>query len=530
MDLTATESTNAGLRVLLVRQSSADSERLEGELRAQGYEPQVTRIDSEPALLEALDRNEADVLLCGHAPPLDAFEVLRLVKERSSDLPFIIVSDAIAEATAIEVMRAGAHDFLFKHNLARLGAVIERELREAAMRAERRRMQQQLLLADRLSAVGTLAASVAHEINNPLAYVLGNIEFALGRLSRVGAPSADASEVMQALTHAREGSERIRATTRDLKVFCRTDEETRAPVNVRKVMESSINMAWNEIRHRGRLSKQFNAVPAVEGNENRLGQVFLNLLVNAAQALPDDRVEQNEVSVSVRADGYSVVVEVSDNGCGISAAQQARMFEPFFTTKPAGVGSGIGLSICRSIVHDLGGQIEVESALGQGSTFRVTLPALEASFNSHPPGIAALATRRARLMVIDDEPALCAVIKRLLAGEHDVHTFLHAGEALKSLRHDASFDLIFCDLMMPRMSGMEFHAQLSEQDPDLASRTVFLTGGVMNGPARQFLSAISNRVIEKPFTSHALEEAIAHVLDCHPQSGTWATSELREAR
>ena len=169
-------------------------------------------------------------------------------------------------------MREGAHDFLFKHSLGRLGAVLEREKKEAAMRAERRRMQQQLLLADRLSSVGMLAAGVAHEINNPLAYVLGNLEFALNHLEGLeGLGKGEFAEVLQALTQAREGSERIRVTTRDLKVFCRTDEDVRTSVNVRRVMESSINIAWNEIRHRAQLVRRFDAVPPIAGNENRFG-------------------------------------------------------------------------------------------------------------------------------------------------------------------------------------------------------------------------------------------------------------------
>jgi signal transduction histidine kinase/ActR/RegA family two-component response regulator len=533
MDVTdKSRNDEARLRVLLVEDSPEDAQLLADELRAQGYRPDTTRVETQAELEAALDHGLWDILLCHQAPPeLNALTTLNTVKSRGIDLPFVsIVSSRQAEAIAIEAMWEGAHDLLFKDRLARLGAVINREQREAAVRAESRRLQQQLLLADRLTSVGILAAGVAHEINNPLAYVLGNLEFALAHLAapRAG-EAAEIAEVIQALRHAREGSERIRLTTRDLRVFCRKDEETQGVVDVRSVMESSINMAWNEIRHRARLVRNFEAVPNILGNDNRLGQVFLNLLVNAAQALPEDRTDDNEISIAIRCAEQQVVIEVSDTGCGISGEQLKRVFEPFFTTKAPGLGSGIGLSICRSIVADLGGDIQVESRLDEGTLFRVLLPAQNATLSTRPPRIEAVSARRARILVIDDEPALCAVIRRLLGSEHEIHTFVDAREALRLLRNDSAFDVIFCDLMMPRMSGIDFFAELSRLRRELASRTVFLTGGAFNGSARQFLSSFPNRVVEKPFEATSLREAIAHVLEAHPASGTWPTSELPEA-
>ena len=192
---------------------------------------------------------------------------------------------------------------------------------------------------------------------------------------------------MQSLAQAREGSDRIGHITRDLKVLCRSGaEEVKGAVHVRRVMESSISIACNQIRHRARLTRSFDRVPAISGNDNRLGQVFLNLLVNAAQALPDDRADENEIAIAIRSEAGNVVVEMRDAGSGMSEEQQARAFEPFFTTKPRGLGSGIGLSICRSIVNDMGGEISCKSRLGQGTTFRVSLPAsTAAAFTSRPP-------------------------------------------------------------------------------------------------------------------------------------------------
>ena len=244
---------------------------------------------------------------------------------------------------------------------------------------ERRRMENQLIFAGRMAAVGTLAAGVAHEINNPLAYIVANIDFVRHQIttfaSRVGRASGMAGgdmghaldEAGEALAEARQGAERVRNIVRDLRVFARGDEDQSGPVALRRVLDSSINIAWNEIRHRARLVKDYGDTPMVEGNESRLGQVFLNLLLNAAHAIPEGETERNEIRVSTRTDGRGhAVVEIRDTGAGIPAEIRDRIFDPFFTTKPAGEGTGLGLWICSGILSALGGEIGVESEIGQG--------------------------------------------------------------------------------------------------------------------------------------------------------------------
>lgn len=533
MDTITPSKPSPSLRVLLVEDSPDDAELLELELVEQGYSVTMLRVDEPRALEAALDGGPWDVLLCDHRlPTMDALSALSIVRASGQDLPFIIVSNVITESSAIEVMRAGAHDFLFKHSLGRLGAVIEREVRESLLREEGRRMQQQLLLADRLASVGMLAAGVAHEINNPLAYVFGNIEFALNRLATHAPESGELAEVVQALLHAREGSQRIRHITKDLRVFCRSgQDEPKRALSVCNVMESSINMAWNEVRHRARLTRNFERVPSVAGDESRLGQVFLNLLVNAAQALAEEQSERNEIAVNIRSEAGTVVIEVEDNGCGMTVAQQKRVFEPFFTTKPAGEGSGIGLSICASIVREMGGTIQVESRSGYGTTFRVLLPANDgAALSTRPPQLEARSFPPSRILVIDDEPALCAVIRRLLRHEHEVVGYVDARSALKLLQQDRSFDVIMCDIMMPHMSGIEFFAQLRKLDAELAQRTLFMTGGAFTLPTRQFLASVTNFVLEKPFETNALHHVIAQVLEGKGAvSGTWPAGRVEEA-
>jgi len=534
MDTITPANASPSLRVLLIEDSADDAELLGFELMNQGYDPRTTRVETRAALEAALDQGNWDVVLCDHRlPMLDALSALSIVQARGLDLPFIIISSVIRESDAIEAMRAGAHDFLFKNNLGRMAAVIERETREAVLRAEARRMQQQLLLADRLTSIGMLAAGVAHEINNPLAYVLGNLEFALNHLTS-GQPRdpVEFAEVVQALSQAREGSQRISHITRDLKVFCRSGEDDeKGSVSVKKVMDSAINIAWNQIRHRARLVRDFERVPTVAGNQDRLSQVFLNLLVNAAQALPDAQVEQNEINVKIGLARGRIVIEVSDNGCGMTPEQQRRAFDPFFTTKPRGVGSGIGLSICRNIVADMGGTISCESRAGVGTTFRIELPAEEgAARSTRPPSL--LETPhlpRSRILFIDDEPALCTVVRRLLKDEHEIIGYFDPREALKALDDDDAYDVIFCDVMMPYMSGFEFLTEIRSHHRELAARIVFMTGGTFNDPAQQLLDELSNPVLEKPFDIRALHTAIARVVEERATSGTWLMNRIERA-
>ncbi|WP_338870705.1 sensor histidine kinase [Myxococcus stipitatus] len=237
--------------------------------------------------------------------------------------------------------------------------------------------QAQLLFADRLIALGRIAAGVGHEINNPLAFILSNLEYIHQELQQKEELSEqERQEVLEALAETRDGAERIRLIVRDLQTLSRSEDVGSGPSDVGAVVRTAAKMAMHELRHRARLVVECDGVPPVQGNGARLGQVFLNLLLNAAQAIVPGQVEVNEVRVvaSEAMPGRVVAVEVRDTGCGISPEHRERIFDPFFTTKPLGVGTGLGLAVCHGIVTSLGGTLTVESAPGQGSTFRVTLP------------------------------------------------------------------------------------------------------------------------------------------------------------
>ncbi|OJH34462.1 ATP-binding protein [Cystobacter ferrugineus] len=409
-------------------------------------------------------------------------------------------------------------------------ALIECQVREL------RSAQDQLIVADRRTSVGTLAAGVAHEINNPLAYVTANIQFALReipqlhRFSRQGTPDDQPSpqeeewaEVFSALSEAREGCGRVQHIVQSLKSFSAGDDGKREPTELRRTLESAINMAGNEIRHRARLVRDYQAVPPVEANEVRLAQVFLNLLINAAHAIEAGASERNEIRVSTRlGEDGRVRVSITDTGSGMVPEVRARLFTPFFTTKPVGVGTGLGLSVCQGIITNLGGRIEVQSEPGHGSTFTVVLPACSSSVDHRlREECAPRAMRRARILVVDDEPLVGTALLRALGSEHEVLVSTRAHEALLRVRQDPPFDLILCDLMMPEMTGMEFFTELQRTNPEQARGVLFITGGAFTEVTRAFIEKHQERALDKPIDMRVLRERLralveSSVLHSHP--------------
>ncbi len=429
-------------------------------------------------------------------------------REKSAERLASVLAGAIAPVLERRLLRRDGS--VIHVQLSAQLAVLESEPAVVALArdmSEHRQTQNQLMVSERMASVGTLAAGVAHEINNPLASVLANLDFALAELGDFPQREALSPEVIRSLREAREAGERVRNIVRDLKIFSRSDDaDRRGPVDVQLVLESSLRMAWNEIRHRARLVKDFGPVPRVLANDARLGQVFLNLIVNAAQAIPSGRAEKNEVRVVTRVIDGKVAIDVCDTGAGMPAAVLNRLFTPFFTTKPIGLGTGIGLSICHRIISDLGGEITVESEVGKGTTFRVLLTATNeiegrrATAVPHPsrPG------RRGRVLVVDDEAAIGRVIERTLRREHEVTCVLNGHDALKLISGGQRFDVILCDLMMPQMTGMELHARLCSAAPDQAELMIFVSGGTFTAEARSFLDQAPNPRMEKPFDAHQL--------------------------
>jgi signal transduction histidine kinase len=531
-------SSSKPLRALLVEDNVDDAELVIRELRRGGYEPITRRVQTAADLTTTLTSETWDVIISDYSmPQLSAPDAFAIVRTLNLDVPFIIVSGTVGEEVAVKAMRSGVHDFLLKGHLRRLVAAIERELRESAMRGEQRKIQEQLLISDRMASVGTLAAGVAHEINNPLSVVAGNLQVvrqdaeaiaaelealppalrqALGE--QIGRVASAVSSLRAATTDAEEAAERVRMIVRDLRVFSRPEEDRREPVDVHKVIESSIRMARNELRHRAKVVRRFGTVPLVDANEARLGQVFLNLLVNAAQAIPEGQTDHNSITITTALEDGMVVIDIADTGTGIPAEVLPRIFDVFFTTKPIGVGTGLGLAICHRILTAMDGRIEVQSRMGEGTSFRVAVRRARTNRTIEMPvqrPVAPHAGRIGAVLVIEDEPALGRVIQRLLA-PHKVTVVNRANEALARVSAGETFDLILCDLMMPEMTGMDFYAELSRTFPEIAARVVFMSGGAFTPGAREFLETTSNRRIDKPIDTARLRRLVEEALALNP--------------
>jgi CheY-like chemotaxis protein/two-component sensor histidine kinase len=378
-------------------------------------------------------------------------------------------------------------------------------------------LEARLVQADRLAALGTMAAGVAHEINNPLTYLILNLDWLARKFSEGVGALESAEGLAETLQEARRGARRVATIVRELRNFSRADGETKGAVDLAAVVRSAVKIASHEITPRARLSVELGAAPRVDANEGRLEQVVINLLLNAVQALSSAQTATNEIRVDVRGDGGQAVLEISDNGEGIAPEVLPRIFDPFFTTKPPGVGTGLGLSICHGIVTSLGGQITVHSVPGEGTTFRVTFPRALTSFASEPPPPSIdpslqRAGPRARVLVIDDEIQIANTLRDLLSDDHDVSAATSAAEALAALDDGRGFDVIFCDLMMPVMSGIELYERIRRERPGLERHIVFMTGAAFTTHAAEFLASVENRCLEKPFSLQFVERVILEMM------------------
>jgi PAS domain S-box-containing protein len=381
---------------------------------------------------------------------------------------------------------------------------------------ERKAIQARLVEADRLAALGVLSAGIAHEINNPLAYLLLNLEYLSRELPTLPQEPHKLEALLVRVRDACHGAERVASIVRDLRTFARADEGARGPVDVKAALESALNIAGNEIKQKAILIRDYEPVPNVEANPNRIEQVLLNLLLNAVQSLPNPDGTEHEVRAKLRASDGLVSIIVEDTGSGISEDLFGKIFDPFFTTKPVGVGTGLGLPICRSIVRGLGGEISVSSKLGQGSQFTVTLPASSGQLpiKSVPPHAPTTPPRaRGQILIVDDEISVARTLKALLQSEHDVTLAASGTQALSAIAESPTgFDVIMCDLMMPIMSGMELYERIRHDHPGLEARIVFMTGGVSMDRAREFLATSVNLTFEKPFDFERLRETLRRLV------------------
>lgn len=396
---------------------------------------------------------------------------------------FLIVASELPDGAPQQIV------FLAINGIVGLVVAFLITLIRARLSSERERLRQQVLSADRMASLGIIAAGIGHEINNPLAYVQLNLE-----VLRDGSDLPE-EERAACLAEAQEGAERIRNVVRNLRFFSSPDETPRA-VDVEQVIESTVRLVFPQIRHQGDIGVDVTPGLAVTDAAGRLGQVLLNLVTNAVQAVVAAKRTPAEVRVSARLSGTTVEVLVEDNGPGVAPADRARIFEPFFTTRRSDAGTGLGLSICRRLVQEAGGTLEVgESSLG-GAAFTLRLPSAAKEEDDDDASVPLQKTPRRSVLIIEDEPYVGSSLVRALRPWR-VEIAPDGRHALDLLQTE-SFDLILCDVMMPGLNGLEVYEQASLLRPDLQNRFVFITGGTFSEVTEADLAQSGRPLLHKP--------------------------------
>lgn len=396
---------------------------------------------------------------------------------------------------------------------------------------------------DRLRAIGRLAAGLAHEVNNPLTFVLANLESLreshqairrFVRKIRVGLTSdgeitpeafqqltddANLEEVIDdaadMLTDCYKGMHRIQDIARSLGTFSRADDEHAELIDVSRVVDDACAMVFNQIRYRARLVKRFEPIPVIAAYPGRVAQALVNLLTNAVEAIDGGAYDKHRIVVSTRLEKDHVVVGVRDTGVGIDETDRHRIFTPGFTTKAHDGGMGLGLSLCKRVAEEHGGRVEVHHLPDRGTCFELSIPVetglqtVERQRDSRP--ISEAPGTRSRILIVDDDAMVLSALRRRLRRRYDVVTVLGGVEALAHLSEDEGFDAVICDLMMPEVDGKSFYDTIQEDHPKLVDRIVFMSGGAFTPRLRKFAAAVSNPVLQKPVTREHLESMLASI-------------------
>jgi signal transduction histidine kinase len=419
------------------------------------------------------------------------------------------VARAIAEATSTSAeIRLGERNLL-------LTAIPMAEPGSAVLvfedQTDKRRLQEQLIQSEKMSAIGQLIAGVAHDLNNPLASVVGFSDF----LTEMGEIPPSLAEPLQVI---RQEAERAANIVKNLLSFARSQEGERKPQSIKAILDSTLVLLRNQLmadKVEATLDVEAE-LPEVEVNGNQIKQVFVNLINNACQAIASD-APSGRIWITAKRAHDGVAVGVTDSGPGMTEEIAAHVFEPFFTTKGEGEGTGLGLSICQGIVKEHGGRITLETKPGGGATFTVELPAGAGAARPETEPVSDAGRggrgRSLRILVVDDEPHILYYMRATLESwGHTVELASDGAYALERAMAEA-FDVIICDLRMPHLSGRDMYTKLARQDPRAAERIVFATGDTVRGDTLQFLEGLGRPYLHKPFTLAELRNALGRAAE-----------------
>ena len=513
------------LHILHLEDDSNDAALVQAALAEGGIVCSTTCAQNREDFVTTLERGDVDLILSDYSlPAFDGLSAIAMVRAGWPEVPVILVSGTLGEERAIDSLKSGATDYVLKGRLARLAPAVRRAMEEVEASAERRRLEAQFIEGQKMEVLGQLAAGVAHDFNNILAVIISCSDMITLKLG----PDNAVQKYTEGIKHA---SERAVGLTRQLLVFIR--KETIQPVvldlsdvvvelekMLRRLIDENIEMTIVAGKNTGR----------IKADSGYLGQVLMNLVVNARDAMPKGgklTIATSNVTLDAHAartipgapPGDYVMLKVSDTGTGMTEEVKARLFEAFFTTKPKGKGTGLGLATCRTIVHQSGGYITVDSALGQGTTFKIYFPRVEPKLPAHAlptrPGPLPLGTET--LLLVEDEPTLRQLARSVLEGQG--YHVLSAANGLAALHaaktyRGAPISLVVTDVVMPLMGGREMAEQLKATNPDI--KVLFTSGYIDDTITHQGVLESGIEFLSKPYTPMALARKVREMLDAVP--------------
>ena len=467
-----------------------------------------------------------DALILEQQAPLDVIGPrIYSLAGAHPDLLIVVVVAAPRASADRTLLREGAFDVLddgpdLEADLAHTVVAAQRVV---ALQGERAQLNSELAHQEKLSALGVLAAGVSHEINNPCAAILSNMNVlrdqleslqSRPRFQRVDALDLVASDWIDSIGDCISASNRIREIVKTLNVFSRkSDSAPPVPVDINEEVQTVIRLIGKEVRFQAEFDVSLNPdVPRIMAQPNSVTQIVTNLVVNALQALENSKGTPPQVSIKTDFDDEHVLLEISDNGPGIPPEVLSRIFDPFFTTKPIGKGTGLGLAITRQLVRKVGGEIFADSDVGHGARFSVVIERGEVavatlqSDQRMPP-----ASDRLRVLLLDDDELILRSLQRSLSPHFECQAMGKAQAALEMLVHDGDFDAVVSDVVMPEMNGLEFWTELEQSRPELALRTVFISGGITSDQLRVRVTDTGRPCLSKPVDMPELIRTIRRV-------------------
>lgn len=497
------------LRVLIVEDNPADAELLELELANGGYAVNSLRVDTAVAMRAALESRDWDLILSDFMMPrFTGLEALEILKTSGRDIPFILISGSAGDDVAITAMRAGALDFFTKGSLALLVSAIERELREAELRSTARVQREQLQQNEKLAALGTLLAGIAHELNNPLSVIMHQATLLQRSLSE-DPRQAQAAKILSAVDSCSK-------LIKNFLALARHEPPRRVAVSLNEVVLAAIDLVAYSLRvdDIGVELDFAEPIPEVSGDPQQLERVVINLVTNAHYALRSRPMPRTvALRTSVAPAGGQVQLQVADNGGGILPEIRSRIFDPFFTTKPIGDGTGLGLSLCHGIIAAHNGTIVVSSEMGSGTTFLISLPVgSSAPVDDAPATNAAPPAAGLRILVVDDNPDVAMAFFEILSAQGHFVDIADTSRAALPLIESGVYEVVLSDMRMPDLDGPALYREVIARNPLLATSFLFITGDAFSNETTRFLNETGAVALGKPCTFEEVASAIERVL------------------